>query len=464
MKSIRIFRVAVWTLGVLLTAPLCEARGLPGQAPIAQADTYSTVTGDNLSVDAPGVLTNDMDPEGDPLTAILVDSSGASGLLILSPDGSLEYEVAAGFIGTDTFTYVANDGTQNSAPATVTFTVTTGGVGTPIGLTNRATFLSLIEAQGWMRIDESFEDPLWPRTPVTATSVSNLGVTWTANNPVSGITTGTGPAILGQYGFYQLPHGDYATGTNCNTPGNCTDGWIATAEDGKFVAAGLWIHCNAGTAGIEFILDGDTLNPVDFGGVKLPAGSTGFFGVVAGAGFRTLEIHETEGKAEDASYIFADVFSFATGPAAVVTPYGCGVNPDDSLTIVAGAPELGSTFTLGLDNPLGTQAIGSRAYISIAIDPAVGFPCGPLLANAGMSAPGAPGEFLLSVTPPNPIYKRLGPAWKGPGQPAKIKLTVPDDPTLVGVTIYVQGALLDIVPGAGIPVGLTNALSIQIGL
>jgi hypothetical protein len=271
------------------------------------------------------------------------------------------------------------------------------------------------------------------------------------------VTTGPGPAIFGQYGFFQLPHGDYATGFDCNTPGNCTDGWIATADEGSFVAAGLTIHCNAGTAGIEIILDGDTANPVDFGGFGLPAGSTGFFGVVSTDGFQTFEVHETEGKAEDASFIFADGFTFAFAEAPITIPYGCGVNPEGSLVVLAGAPRLGGSITLGLDNPAGTQAAGSRAYLSLSLAPAPGYPCGPTLPGAGMSAAGAPGEFLLSVTPPNPVYMRLGPAWSGPGSPAPMTLGIPGDPVLAGISVFAQGALIDFQPGAAIPIGLTEA-------
>lgn len=105
------------TLLLLVLAGIASAAAssISGDPPTANDDFYSTVLGDNLSVDDPGVLENDTDPESDPLQAVLVDSSGASGVLLLFADGSFEYEVADGFVGTDTFTYVANDGTQNSS-------------------------------------------------------------------------------------------------------------------------------------------------------------------------------------------------------------------------------------------------------------------------------------------------------------------------------------------------------------
>jgi Tol biopolymer transport system component len=83
-------------------------------APVAADDTYSVVVDSTLTVAAPGVLNTDSDVEGDPLTAILV-SDVSNGTLTLTADGSLTYTPTTGFIGTDSFTYVANDGSLSSA-------------------------------------------------------------------------------------------------------------------------------------------------------------------------------------------------------------------------------------------------------------------------------------------------------------------------------------------------------------
>lgn len=69
------------------------------------------------------VLTNDRDPEGRPLTAALV-SGAANGTLTFNTNGTFTYRPNAGFIGTDRFTYRANDGLATSNVATVTITVT----------------------------------------------------------------------------------------------------------------------------------------------------------------------------------------------------------------------------------------------------------------------------------------------------------------------------------------------------
>ncbi len=68
------------------------------------------------------MLDNDTDADGDTLTAVLVDDV-TNGTLTLDSDGSFIYVPNADYFGTDTFTYVANDGTDDSNTATVTITV-----------------------------------------------------------------------------------------------------------------------------------------------------------------------------------------------------------------------------------------------------------------------------------------------------------------------------------------------------
>src|SRR6185436_13483909 len=87
-------------------------------APTATNDSYSGNEDATLNVAAPGVLSNDSDPDGDSMTAILV-SSPAHGSLTLNADGSLTYIPALHYFGPDSFTYKANDGALDSGTATV---------------------------------------------------------------------------------------------------------------------------------------------------------------------------------------------------------------------------------------------------------------------------------------------------------------------------------------------------------
>jgi VCBS repeat-containing protein len=92
-------------------------------APSAADDAYSTAEDTILTVAAPGVLGNDSDPEGNPLSAVLV-SGPSHGTLTLNGNGSLTYRPDDDFNGSDSFSYRANDGTLSSNPATVTISVT----------------------------------------------------------------------------------------------------------------------------------------------------------------------------------------------------------------------------------------------------------------------------------------------------------------------------------------------------
>ena len=89
----------------------------------ALPDSYTTAAGTQLSVAAPGVLANDFDPDGDPLTAVLVTGT-SHGTLVLSSHGSFVYTPAPGFTGTDSFVYRARDpGMAMTFPTIVTIAV-----------------------------------------------------------------------------------------------------------------------------------------------------------------------------------------------------------------------------------------------------------------------------------------------------------------------------------------------------
>ena len=92
-------------------------------APVAQDDIYTTDEDVTLNVNSTlGVLHNDSDIDGDPLTAIL-DTNVANGMLTLNPDGSFVYIPNPNFHGTDTFKYFVHDGYGSSSIVTVTIIV-----------------------------------------------------------------------------------------------------------------------------------------------------------------------------------------------------------------------------------------------------------------------------------------------------------------------------------------------------
>jgi VCBS repeat-containing protein len=96
--------------------------GAVNDLPVAMADTYSISEDRELTVPAPGVLSNDRDVENDPLAAER-GTGPSNGSLSLNSNGSFTYIPNADFDSTDTFIYYANDGTDVSTPATVTINV-----------------------------------------------------------------------------------------------------------------------------------------------------------------------------------------------------------------------------------------------------------------------------------------------------------------------------------------------------
>lgn len=109
----------VYTMSVDNVVVTTLAGNLP---PVAVNDAYSTSANTPLNQAAPGVLANDSDPEGATLTAQLV-SGPSHGTLTLNSNGSFAYTPTANYVGSDSFTYVTNDGTTNSNVATVTITI-----------------------------------------------------------------------------------------------------------------------------------------------------------------------------------------------------------------------------------------------------------------------------------------------------------------------------------------------------
>ena len=99
-------------------------------APTSADKLYIDTENQVLHLPAPGLRDGTSDPENDPTTLILVagpshgslvaDANGPAGL---RQDGSFSYLPDSGFVGTDTFTYKANDGVKGGRIATVTISV-----------------------------------------------------------------------------------------------------------------------------------------------------------------------------------------------------------------------------------------------------------------------------------------------------------------------------------------------------
>jgi VCBS repeat-containing protein len=134
------------SLGFTSTTASTTTNSGTDQTPTANANSYSTDFNTPLTITAPGVLSNDADPQNKSLTAAVATQPG-NGTLSLAADGSFTYTPNVTFSGTDTFTYTASNGTKTSAAATVTITVSPADSGSGEAtdpLANDAALMSLL--------------------------------------------------------------------------------------------------------------------------------------------------------------------------------------------------------------------------------------------------------------------------------------------------------------------------------
>ncbi len=96
--------------------------------PVAVDDAASTPAGTPVDVD---VLDNDSDPENADLEVIAV-TQASNGTVQVNPDGTVTYQPASGFQGTDTFTYTVSDGQGGTDIALVTVEVTPASAPEPV--------------------------------------------------------------------------------------------------------------------------------------------------------------------------------------------------------------------------------------------------------------------------------------------------------------------------------------------
>ena len=99
---------------------------IPGNnPPLTISDSFEINNGRRLSVDSSqGVIANDIEPNGDILSAV-VSRQPTNGVLELSSNGGFSYTPNPGFIGSDSFSYLVSDSALESNSAVVTIEVLT---------------------------------------------------------------------------------------------------------------------------------------------------------------------------------------------------------------------------------------------------------------------------------------------------------------------------------------------------
>ena len=166
--------------GVLQSSSAADVTVHVNARPAAVADSYAVVEDNSLSVGAPGLLGNDSDPEDDALSAVLV-AGPADGTLVLAGDGSFDYTPDDDFAGSDSFTYAANDGLQNSNLVSVSINVS--AVNDPPVASDdtyavlAGTTFSVLAADGVLANDIDVDGPVLSASPQTLPANGTLSGT-----------------------------------------------------------------------------------------------------------------------------------------------------------------------------------------------------------------------------------------------------------------------------------------------
>ena len=107
-------------------------------SPVGIEDSYTVQAGQNLVVAAPGLLTNDIDPEGQDIIVSNYFSPSHGTLISIVTNGSFNYKPEDGFTGTDSFQYLLLDEDGNySEQVTVTIEVTDPFNRKPVGMSDQ---------------------------------------------------------------------------------------------------------------------------------------------------------------------------------------------------------------------------------------------------------------------------------------------------------------------------------------
>ena len=164
--------------GLTATVTLAPCTGAcQGAAPTANADVYSSNIASRLQISPPGVLANDTDPSGLPLTAKMVGGA-TGGTVTLNADGSFTALPAVPPTGagtaTVTFQYNAVNAQQtaSAAPANVTVTFK-GGSGLAVVVKDAPTGTQITDYRWIIEEDRTFQ--INPSLVNSGTNVPSLG-------------------------------------------------------------------------------------------------------------------------------------------------------------------------------------------------------------------------------------------------------------------------------------------------
>ncbi len=322
--------------------------------PVANDDAYSTDEDAPLTVDPAGVLDNDVDEDGDPLTAILV-TGPEHGTLTFADDGSFTYTPNADWYGTDTFTYLADDGQFDSNEATVTIEVTAVN-DPPVGIATPA------------ERTVQYSDAMAPIT-IAVDDIDSMSV----------MATATG-----------LPDGVILTGSPCDLPCDLMLSGTVTDGAGSYEAVVTLVDDGGATSDppVTIIVEPEDASIAFHGGnpvavrVESAGGESGTFNLMVRV--REAEPDTALGSVWPGDINHADVAMqlAPVGPGSPAEPIGAcerrldGDGYDQELTVMCAFDEVPvNAYTLAVTVGGGFYA-GDAEDIVVVYDPSLGYTTG----------------------------------------------------------------------------------------
>jgi hypothetical protein len=309
-------------------------------APVAVDDAYTTDEDVALTVEAPGVLANDTDPDSPVLTAVL-EEGPTHGTLELNANGSFTYTPELNYHGTDSFTYKASDGTHESNIATVTITINPVN-DAPVALDDAYTVaedavLTVAAAEGVLANDYDVDGDVLSATLRTNVShgvlvlLSDGSFTYTPNADFFGTDSFT-YTLLSHPNTQDEGWTDWATVTITVTPVNdapvldeIPDFTIFTLEGLSFIAAASDVDDTELTFSLVDAPEGATIDP--------ETGEFTWTPTVEQVGEHEIELCVSDGELEDCQTFKVTVLPLNQAPIAVEDAYE--VAQDGVLSVAA---------------------------------------------------------------------------------------------------------------------------------
>ena len=339
--------------------------------PTAVAASYSVTQDATLTVSAAnGVLTEDTDPQGLPLTATLL-TDPADGILSFNSDGSFTYTPSSGYFGPDSFTYEASNAYVNSSPTTVSITVSPPTLTWVSGQSGTWT-------EGTWGAGSTYPNNAYNATVSGSGSVVNVNTDQSAN--ALAVQSG-GQVVVGPGTVLSITADAGVTGgtLNVNSSGLFSAGGTLTLDGGGSVTGGAIFaaafQLNDGTVSANFSGPGgvtkDTSGTVVFSGANSYAGGT-----------------------------VVNVGTFIVTHAGAL-PIGSSLSVGVGASMLFGASQLPNSGAVGLAAPSQGTAAAAGSPTSIVT---AGVP-------ASASAVSTHSTFLKDRLKTNPTYRsrRMGP-------------------------------------------------------